>query len=171
MKCSDVRWRLNEFLRGETSPIQDDLIRRHLDICPDCALRLATSSRVDELADVPMPEYTSNITNRVLSYYPVSPAGMMMVRHLSWAFVASAGFAVGVFMFVRNMINSAPSTGLENFTQVGSDGLETVASQLTSNPLVNYIALAALAAILCVALIGLVDRPSPTTSQPNNHNQ
>lgn len=171
MKCSEVRWHLNEFLKGETSPVQDDMIRQHLDACTECAVRLISSGRVDDLEGVAAPQYTSNITSRVLAYYPVSPAGMMMVRHLSWVFVASAGFAVGVFIFVRKMLASAPSSGLENFTQVGTEKIDTVATQLTSNPLVNYLILAVLAAILCVALIGLVDRPTQTTSHTNNHNQ
>lgn len=171
MKCSDVRWRLSEFLKGETLPVQDEQIREHLDHCSDCAMRLASSSRVDELADLAEPEYTSNVTRRVLSYYPISPAGMMMVRHLSWAFVASAGVAVGVFMFVRNMMESTPTNGLNGLTRLGTDRLDIVASQLTSNPLVNYVALAVLATILCVALIGLVDRPSKSPSRLTNSNQ
>ncbi len=160
MKCSDVRWRLTEFLKGETTPTQDDLIRDHLDGCADCALRLVANGRVDDLADLPAPEWTSDITMRVLSNYPVSAAGMMMVRHLSWVFVVSAGFAIAVFMFVRQMFEAAPVSSLNRLSGGGVERLDAVATQLTANPFLNYIALAVVATVLCVALIVLVDRPT-----------
>ncbi len=160
MKCSDVRWRLTEFLKGETTPTQDDLIRDHLDGCTDCALRLVSNGRVDELAEQAAPEWTSDITKRVLSTYPVSAAGMMMVRHLSWVFVVSAGFAVAVFMFVRQMFEVTPVSSLNRLSGGNVETLDAVATQLTANPFFNYVALAVLATVLCVALIALVDRPT-----------
>ncbi len=159
-KCSEVRWQLTEFLNGETSPTQDNLIRNHLDGCADCALRLVSNGRVEELTLQPAPEWTSDITKRVLSSYPVSAAGMMMVRHLSWVFVVSAGFAVAVFMFVRQLFEVTPVNSLNRLPGGNVERLDIVATQLTANPFFNYIALAVLATVLCVALIILVDRPT-----------
>lgn len=160
MKCYDVRWQLSEFLKGETTPAQDDLIRDHLDGCADCALRLVSNGRVDEISLQQAPLWTSDITKRVLLNYPVSAAGMMMVRHLSWVFVVSAAFAVAVFMFVRQMFEAVPVSNLDRLSGVGVERLDVVTSQLTANPFLNYVALAILATILCIALIVLVDRPT-----------
>ncbi len=171
MKCSDVRWRLTEFLKGETTPTQDDLIRNHLDGCTDCALRLVSNGRVDELAEQSAAEWTTDITKRVLLNYPVSAPGMLMVRHLSWVFVLSAGFAVAVFMFVRQMFEAAPVASLNRFSGAGVERLDAVATQLTANPFLNYVALAVLATVLCVALIVLVDRPTKNENSTAHQGQ
>ncbi len=160
MTCSEVRWQLSQFLKGETGPTQDELIRDHLDDCSDCALRLVSSGRVDQIpqqADIP---WNTDLTQRVLSYYPVSPAGMVMVRHLSWVFIVSAAFAVGVFVFVRKMLEATPARSFDRLSESGTERLDAVAVQLAANPFLNYVALAVLATLICVALIALVDRPT-----------
>ncbi|MGB5106892.1 MAG: zf-HC2 domain-containing protein [Candidatus Zixiibacteriota bacterium] len=159
MQCSDVRWQLSRFLDGATSPTEDDLIRDHLDQCPDCALRLVSNGRVDNLDLSATPQISANFTTQVLAYYPESPSGMMMVRHLAWAFLVSAGFAVAVYMFVRQMLTSAPLSSVNPIDRFDEGGIGEVVSVFASNPLLNYVLLAVLATILCVALVLFIDRP------------
>lgn len=159
MKCGDVRWQLTEFLGAVTSPAQDDLIRDHLDQCPDCAVRLVSSGRVDAVELSLAPRLSADITGKILAYYPESPTGMVMVRHLSWVFLVSASFAVGVFSFVRRMLASPTPSAFNPVSQIGDSNLEGVATQLFTSPLASYITLALLATALCIMLIYLVDRP------------
>lgn len=160
MKCTEVRWQLNQFLNAATSPDEDELIREHLDSCPDCALRLSSSHRIDNLIMESAPAMKSNVTKQVLAYFPESPTGMMMVRHLAWVFGISASFAVCVFVFVREMLASPPGRILNPVTRLEEQGITGLVSVFTNNPLLNYISLAVLATILCVALVLIVDRPS-----------
>lgn len=160
MKCSEVRWQLSRFLNGATTPTEDELIRDHLDSCADCALRLASSHRVDSLKAETAPAPQSDLTKRVLSYFPESPTGMMMVRHLVWVFGVSASFAVCVFVFVREMLASPPGRILNPVTRLEDEGITGLVSLFTNNPLINYVSLAVLATLLCVALVLFVDRPS-----------
>lgn len=163
MNCKDVRWQLSRFLNGATSPSEDDLIREHLDQCPDCALRLVSNGRVDNLNCELAPQVSADITAQVLAYYPESPSGMMMVRHLAWVFLVSASFAVAVYMFVRQLLTTSPLSATNPIERLNQDGLGQVVSTFTSNPLLNYVMLAVLAAVLCVALVLFIDRP--TSSQ------
>jgi anti-sigma factor RsiW len=165
MKCSDVRWQLPRFLGGSTSPTEDELIRDHLDRCADCSLRLIANGRLDSLEVRTTAPLSADFTKRVLAYYPVSPSGMIMVRHLPWVFLVSAGFAVAVFLFIREMIASASAAKLSSISQAGESGVREITSLFSANPLFSYIAFAVLATILCVALVLFVDRPTSVSKR------
>ncbi len=159
MKCSEVRWRLSQFLNASTASDEDELIRSHLESCPDCALRLVSNNRLETVDLGHFAPLKSDVTKKVISYYPASPSGMIMVRHLPWVFVSSAVFAVGVFLFVRQMLASASAGGLRAIGQVDQNGVKELLSFFATNPLASYISLAILATILCIALVLFVDRP------------
>lgn len=168
IQCTELRWQFSRFLNGETSPETDEIIRNHLDECPNCARRLASAGSMNSIELHDPIVGTADITDRVLQYFPESPSGFMMIRHLVWVFIISALFGVGIYQLVRKLASVPVEKGFEPSQVFSESGFQLVSNYLASHPLLSYTALAIGATVLCIVLIYLIDSPKNSRSLSDN---
>ncbi|WP_410643323.1 zf-HC2 domain-containing protein [Amycolatopsis sp. lyj-346] len=119
MNCSDFREALSARIDGETGPLPDPVVDRHLTGCPDCqawqdhVVRLRRLMMVREAPAVP------DLTERILTEVPAPPSGQRRGLRIALALVALVQCGLGLAELL--------GTGLGH---AGHGGMVTVAVHL-----------------------------------------
>jgi hypothetical protein len=167
MRCSDVRWRLNAFLSGGLDASASENVRRHLDICPDCAVALAEDHRLEGavIRDVSSPDL---FTEKLLALVPESTTSRILFRYLCGVFAASSLLAVSFYAFWRHFTHAGHAANSTLNWSMLTDLQSSLPwlTKITASPVFNYTLLGLAATVLTIVLIVLVDSPRNRGLEP-----
>lgn len=160
ISCTDVRWRMKEFLDGSLDHDTAESVRSHLDRCHACAVTIADETRVDSavLDDVRAPQ---EFADQVLANFPEATVSTILFRYLCGTFALSVGVGISIFAIWRHVTHPGRPRpiGVQwsslSDLQVSLPWLE----RIFSNATFNYLMLALLATVLTIALIIFIDHP------------
>ncbi len=161
-RCIEIRWQFGEFLAGSLDATESETVRRHLEICVDCRLYASQSALLEQHLPAAEAQLPADFTGRLLKSFPQTTPAAAVVRSLAIVFAASAAMAVGVYLVIRDLL--APSVSGESVAAVEAGALARMLEQTLNSPISRYGLLALAAVLICVLVIGVIDRPRQSQS-------
>jgi anti-sigma factor RsiW len=106
MECSEIRLKLDEYIRGNLNPSEAEMIRLHISKCAVCAEELGILREINEMLNVensaePPVDFTANVMKAVEAYR--DRTGSWFFKRAPLLNLGASLLLTGIFILLLNM--------------------------------------------------------------------
>ncbi len=156
-RCTDMRWKIPQFLNGDLPGEMMEEVREHLDRCPDCAVALAHPARVEAATLMETSALPQDFTEKLLERLPVSFTGTKLAYMIGLALILSGAFGAIIWAGIRNLLGG--SRNLVDTAATYSVNNGGMFESLFSSATLQYLGIGLAATLVCFLVILIVDGP------------